>query len=280
MKSFGRVGAAVSFPMRGGLASRWSSALDALRRWSSLILQVAVREFDARFGYTRFGVLLALAEPFLLVLLIVLLRSVLRIYAPPFGTSAVIFYSSGIFPYFVFLRLSLRSLRAGGGGGRRLPGVTRTMALIGTTLAESALILSSLIIWFTGLYLYGLEAAAPFHIGSCLAALAGLWLIGFGIGLCNASLIRYFPLWVRIWRRMKHPLMLLSGVFFIVDILPYEYREFAVWNPLVHGIVWFRWGLYGNYPILILDIGYFLGSAAVMFFIGVIVFWSTIRVAR
>ncbi len=99
-----------------------------------------------------------------------------------------------------------------------------------------------------------------------------------GFGLCNSAFTRYFHDWVvliwiwgRIMRR-RRLLMLASGVFFIADLLPLAYRNVVVWNPLLHGIEWFRWGLYGNYPIMTLDIAYFLISAAGIFFIGIVAF--------
>lgn len=254
----------------------------ALRRWASLVFQVAVHEFDARYA-SRFGVLFAFLEPMLLVLFISACRAgIWTNHAPPFGLSSVLFYSSGIFPYYVFMRLSIPALRAGSGRGRGrgLPGVTRTMALIGATLSSSAIILLLLIIWFAGLYAYGIEAAVPFHLGSCVAAIAGLWVIGFGMGLCNSVIFRYFPLWRRIWTRARRPMMFISGVFFIADLLPLYIREIAVWNPLMHGIEWFRWGIYGNYPIMTLDTDYFLGFAATILFVGLIAYWSTLRYTR
>lgn len=161
------------------------------------------------------------------------------------------------------------------------------MALAATTLSGSALILSSLIVWFVALYVYGLEEAAPFHLGSCLAALSGLWVIGFGAGLYASAIGRFgtviIPLWPRlwrrIWRRFVRLLIFVSGIFFIADLLPLTWRNIIVWNPLVHGIEWFRWGLYGNYPIMTLEIDYFLKFAAGILFVGVVVFWSTIRFA-
>lgn len=279
MKVFGQDGGSTLPRSPRERAPRQGSWPAAVARWSSLILQMAVRELDARFGSTRYGALLALAEPFLLVLLLVTVRSIFR-GGVPFGTSAVIFYSSGIFPYYVFMRLSSRSQRAGSGRAGRLPSVTRTVSLLGTSLAESALILSAMLVWFAALYVYGLQAAVPYHLGSCLAAISGLWLIGFGIGLCNAAVIRYFPGWAFVWGRIRRPMMILSGVFFVADYLPYWMRSIAVWNPLLHGIEWFRWGLYGNYPIMLLDIDYFLGFAAGTVFIGIIMFWSTIRSGR
>lgn len=280
MKAIGQGGSPPSFPEDGGRISPWISITNAVGRWVSLVLQVAVYEFDARFGSTRFGILIAVAEPYLLVLFIIFIRGIFHGYHPPFGMSAAVFYSSGVVPYYVFMRLATRSQRAAHGRGRRLPGVTRTIALMGTTLSETALTLSSLMIWFVALYLYGLHEAAPFHVGSCLAAIAGLWLIGFGFGLCNAVVGQYVPLWSAFYRRIRHPLMLFSGVFFIADLLPLYMRNVAVWNPLVHGIEWFRWGLYGNYPIATLEIDYFLECAVGIVFVGVILFWSNIRSGR
>src|SRR5262245_35651432 len=98
----------------------------ALGSWASLIGFLMVREFDKRFQGTRLGPLLALAEPILMIVAIALFRGEIRNIAPPFGTSLVGFLSTGVFPFYVFLRLSTRWRNARYDSSHRLPRVTTT----------------------------------------------------------------------------------------------------------------------------------------------------------
>ncbi len=133
--------------------------------------------------------------------------------------------------------------------------------------------------WFAGMWLYGLNAI-PEDPKACLLALGLLAVGGIGIGLINAAISRRFQLWPYIYGIPGRALLVLSGAYYIVDLLPLFFRNVVVWNPLAHGIEWFRLGLYGNYPVITLDREYFGVAMAVALLLGVAAHRATIRTDR
>jgi len=250
---------------------------NALGSWLSVVGYLMIREFDQKFRGNRLSVVLAVAEPILLLSLMLALRSLLRTQFPAYGQSTVVFYSSGIFPFYTFMRLSYRTRRAKYDSSQRLPRVSVTALLIASSLGEVALSLSTMLAWFLGMWLYGLEEAAPHSIAECAKPILLLMTFGFGVGLINSALSRRFALWAFIYSRLTRGLMLLSGVFLVADQLPYFARSILVWNPLLHGIEWFRLGLYGTYPHHTLDRDYLMLCTGICLFIGVISYRATLR---
>jgi capsular polysaccharide transport system permease protein len=253
---------------------------NALGSWLSVISYLMVREFDQKFRGNRLSVLLAVAEPVLLISLMIMLRGLFRGQFPAYGLSTAVFYSSGVFPFYTFMRLSYRARQTKYDTSQRLPRVSATALLIASAIAEATLILSTMLAWFGALWLYGLEEAAPYSIPECAKPILLLMTFGIGVGLINSALSRRFALWSYLYGRLTRGLMLLSGVFVVADLLPYFARSILIWNPLLHGIEWFRLGLYGTYPVHTLDRDYLMTCAGISLFVGVISYRATLRTPR
>ena len=237
-----------------------------------------VHELDYRFRATRFGPLFTLLEPFAIVLIIIAFRSVFRGRLPAFGTSNALFYSTGIFAFYVYLRLSSRGRGQLHEPRQRLPRTTSLDYIIAGSLVEAALIIAMMIVWFASLWAYGIQEASPRRIVDCIVAVTLLGVLGIGVGLINAAISIRIIYWRMISLRLTgRGLMFVSGVFFIVDFLPIFIRDIVVWIPLVHGIEWFRLGIYGSYPTFTLDRWYLVACAFGAFFIGIILHGSSIR---
>ena len=54
-------------------------------------------------------------------------------------------------------------------------------------------------------------------------------------------------MWERIWQIVTRPLFLISGIFFLVEDIPPDYRDYALWNPLLHLTALMRRGVYATY---------------------------------
>ncbi len=253
--------------------------VEAIGDWASIIAFLMVQEFDRRFSTSRFGGVLALAEPILLIAAITIFRAQFKGILPTFGTSTVLFVSSGVFPFYVFLRLSVRSRDIRYDAAHRLPRISSTDTVFASIGAEAALIFTALAGWFAAMWVYGLSAA-PEDPRACLLALGLFAVGGIGIGLVNAAISRRFPLWTYIYAIPGRALLVLSGAYYIVDLLPPFFRNVVVWNPLAHGIEWFRLGLYGNYPVITMDLEYFGMAMAVALLLGIAAHRATIRTNR
>ncbi len=252
----------------------------ALGNWRSTIALLTLHEITWRFRGSRAGALISFAEPFLLVTLIISIRAVFMERTPAYGHSAAVFYSSGVFPFYLFVRLSARGRATRYDAAQRLPRVSSTDLIVASMLGEAVLFLGAMVIWFFGLWLLGLHEAVPRAPLDCLYALALMAALGVGVGLLNSAVARRFPLWSYVYGTLSRVLLFASGVLYIVDFLPLFVRQYVVWNPLAHGVEWFRLGLYGRYPDYTLDRQYLIMSAAVALFAGIVAHRATVRVAR
>lgn len=103
--------------------------------------------------------------------------------------------------------------------------------------------------------LAGLEVLPDDPI-TVLLALAGLWLFGLGYGLVTSVCMRLVPDSGHIFQIFMMPLYLISGVIMPVAYIPMPYRDWLLWNPLVHGLELVRLGFFSNYHTLDVSFSY------------------------
>lgn len=262
-----------------GLSIRRSGL--ALGSWASMLGFLILQEFSARFRTFRAGAVLAMLEPILWIAAIVFIRGYLRRMEPHFGTSTTLFISSGILPYYVFVRLSVRSRVVRYDAAHRFPHVTSTETWLASVVSEASLIFTALVVWFTILWMFGVPGAVPVKPEQCVIALLLFAMLGIGMGLINAAIIRRFPMWQMIYAVPSRGLVFMSGAYYVVDLMPLRMRDVIVWNPLAHAIEWYRIGQYGDqYPHITLDRLYCITFAMVLLLIGVACHRLTIRSER
>jgi capsular polysaccharide transport system permease protein len=81
-----------------------------------------------------------------------------------------------------------------------------------------------------------LAEAYPASAFDCVAPLLQFVAMGIGVALINSTLAKRFPPWSYLYGRLTYGMMFLSGVFYVVDLLPEHVRSLMLWNPLVHGV--------------------------------------------
>jgi capsular polysaccharide transport system permease protein len=252
----------------------------AFGHWRRTIGVLMHQQFASRFASSRLAALVALAEPILLVVLIILIRGVLRDRLPIYGTSIAVFFSSGFLPFYLFIQISMRVMATHTESSQRLPRSTSFDVIVATVLTETAVYLVMMTVWFAGMWAWGLSEAVPHSIATCLHALVYIGGFAVGIGLINSAIGRRFTLWRFIYARGSRVLVFASGVFQVVDFLPPSTRAWISWNPLAHGVEWFRLGIYGRYPDLILDQSYLGLCAGISLFVGIVAHNSAARTLK
>ena len=226
---------------------------NAFQGWTGTISALLIKEIEKRFGKAG-GTLMALMEPISLILTI----SAMHIFLggkPEYGTSVVLFYSTGILPHYAFVWISTRT-KGADTGIARFPKIQVLDQVIAQALLEMTIILLAMIGVYTALWLWGIGEAWPSDPGAALSAVAFLGLFGFAVGLINAIVMSFIPLWRPIYHVLIRGALLVSGVFFVPDFMLPRVREWLSWNPMLHGVVWFRSAFYPAYPHHILDKGY------------------------
>lgn len=200
----------------------------------AVLFALLLREMKARVGGQWVGAVWTLFEPLAHTLLLVTVLGVVAASSLP-GVEFPVFLVTGLIPFFLFQNLALR-LMDGIDANRGLFSY-RQVKPIDTLLSRAVVeALMNLAVYILTL---GLLGALGFHIAPAqplqmLVVNALLIFFGTALGIL-AAVISHDRARLRSFIRMLFlPLYFASGVLFKVDLLPREYIEWLLWNPLMH----------------------------------------------
>ncbi|MBU0620492.1 MAG: ABC transporter permease [Gammaproteobacteria bacterium] len=242
-----------------------SSALITYTTWKALFLRAAVNSLSKG----RVAWFWLLAEPIAHIVLLMWVFTVLRVRSIG-GISTAIWVMAGMLAFFMFRRTAAQSMM-GLKGGKSLfafPQIRPVDPVLVSTGLEGFLMVVISIVLLAGAWLYGL-AVIPVDPLAVIEAMFGLWLFGAGYGLISSVANELAPPVGLFLGFMLRPLYFLSGVIFPITFIPYPYREWALLNPLVHGLEATRLGFAPYYHVMPeMSISYLYGWALLTFFFG------------
>lgn len=255
-----------------------SGAQNVARTQIRVIAALIRREARVHFGEMRIGYLWAIIEPTLhLCLYALLFTYVLRRHSP-LGGDLNVFMLSGLMPYLLFSKLA--NYLAGAIEGNRsllnLPPVKPLDVLTARAILETATYLVVGVLMFSALAMGGVSDVAPYHPMRLAAAIAGTVALGIGVGIINAVMRAFFHNWMTIFGLILSPAFLLSGIWFLPAAIPSPFRDYLLYNPMMHYIMWARSGLYRSYDPVELDRGYAVAISAAVFALSLVL----LRVSR
>ncbi|WP_208179558.1 ABC transporter permease [Sinorhizobium medicae] len=239
-----------------------------------------VREMSTRFGSKPGGYLWAIFDPVAHVaMMTVIFQAIAR--TPALGLSFPLFFASGYLPFAFYQRMS--SFMAGTVKANKAlfsyPIVSPLDAIVSRFILQLMTdTLVSILILVMILELSGV--AQPMDIAGMIEAAGAAALLGLGMGTINIVMFARFPLYEQIFGIINRPLFMISGVFFLPDSLPHPFRDFILYNPLVHIIMWFRASIYPEYRAYGLDKGYVIEFALVCFVAGLALLTTSVREIR
>lgn len=222
------------------------------------ILALMLREISATYGRSPGGYLWAVIEPVAGIAILTYASSVMFA-RPPIGRSFELFFATGMLPFLMFTMIANRvgtSLLF----SRPLliyPAVTFADAILARFFVNllTELLVFALVI-FGVLALYDTGAVIdPQRVAQSLGLAA---VFGLAVGTANAYLFLRWNLWHVLWSVMSRPLILFSGVFFVLGAVPSPIREALWYNPVIHIIGLMRAGFYPTYPAGYASAGYVL----------------------
>ncbi|MGH6981758.1 MAG: ABC transporter permease [Stellaceae bacterium] len=255
------------------------SVMEPWRIQVRVISALVRRETRAHFGEYRLGYLWAVIEPGAhLAALVILFIYILHRHIPVPGSS-MLFFLTGLVPWFVCYKIAvyLTASIAGNRSLLQLPLVKPLDVAISRAILEAATYIVVAFLFFGMLYASGNDAAIPQDPFAVAGAVIVLVTLGFGIGLINTVIYSVFAQWSFLFSTIFGPLYLLSGIFFLVDEIPQPFRDYLLFNPILHLIVWFRMGFYPTYPHAYLDRGYAVWCAVGALVLGLGLFRISIR---
>lgn len=195
-----------------------------------------LREIKNRYSGFHLGYVWAILDPAIGVGFLVLMRGVIRgSHDPILSESPVIFFVWGVVPYFMFSHTV--SASAGTfGGSRGLFNYRQIRPLdivIAKGLIEWLLLGMTLLLFLAGWSWFG----QPLHISEPLAVLfylVLLLLLGLVLGFLFEIFSTVFPDLRRVFSLIMRPMMLLSGLFYTIDMIPQQWQPYLLWNPILH----------------------------------------------
>ncbi len=254
------------------------SLIKSLQIQSRVIHALILRETRTRFGRTKVGYLWALFEPISYILVLVTIFSVIGRGSPVGNADDLpLFFLTGLIPWFMFLHSSSKTMHAINGNKVLLtyPQVTPFDVLISRAILEKVTLYIVFILVLPLFSYFGYSHKIESYLG-LLSALSAMWILGTGVGFLSATIMLYIPSFDQTYNAIQRPFFFVSGIFFTAESLPLPLQELIVFNPMLHGVEWFRSAFFNNYDSQLVDKQYLLTSGFIMLTIGL----SVQRLAR
>jgi ABC-type polysaccharide/polyol phosphate export permease/Flp pilus assembly protein TadD len=243
--------------------------LAALATQWRVVHALIIRETRTRFGDSILGYGWALIEPIAHIAMLSAAFAVLMRGRPPIGTQFFLFYYTGLIPFHIFVHSSGSMIYAITSNGPllQLPLVTTFDVILARGLLE---LFTDLIV--AVLILGGFLAIGIGHLPKDLIGVACsvgvVWVLACGCGFINAVLNALFRSWDKIWNQVARALYFCSGIFYVPGMMPDWIRDILAWNPLLHGIDWFRASFFDDYEPFWLDRRYLVLAAGLALLAG------------
>lgn len=242
-----------------------SPAMITLAVWKALFLREAVyRLFGGRTAWVWL-----LLEPVVHIAFIMFIFTAVRMRVIG-GIETPVWLMVGLLAFFMFRRTGTQAMNAI--DSNRALFAYRQVKPVDTVLARAGLEGFLMVIIATVLFaagaLVGLSVI-PADPLAVLEAFFGMWLVGLGYGLITSVASELVKELGKIIGLLMTPLYFMSGVIFPINIVPPPYREWLLYNPLVHGLEAARLGFAPFYhAVPELSVAYMYGFALVMVFFG------------
>lgn len=233
-------------------------------------MALMLREISTTYGRSAGGYLWAVIEPVLGVALLSVMFS-LALARPSLGTNFPLFYATGFLPFVMYNDIAGKIA-----GSIRYskpflayPSVTFLDAMIARLLLNALTHTAVITIVLTAIFVI-YQLPVVINIGPIIEALLLLTLLAAGVGTVNCYLISTFPVWERAWGIITRPLFLVSGIFFLYEMMPMKAQAILWYNPLIHCITLLRTGVYPTYKADYVSPSYVIVISAILLLLGLL----------
>lgn len=243
--------------------------MQALQVQMRVLKALILRETMTLYGHSKLGYLWAIIEPSLMIgILWFIFMAVGRDQSLPFGIGLPVFLLSGLTPWLLFSSTISKILPAIRGNLALLsyPQVTPLDIMVARAVLDGVtkLTVCSLLL---GILAMAGQIYSIYSLQNILGSLALAWLLGVGVGICGAAASVTRPSVTNFINSCLRVLFFISGIFFNVDMLPFEIRKFMLFNPLLHVVELARSGFSPSHTHIDISVYYPLGFVSVLLFL-------------
>lgn len=243
-----------------------------LKTHCRVVAALIVREMSTRFGGRPGGYIWALLEPAAYIGLLTIIFGGIS-HTPALGTSFPLFFATGFlaFQFYNGTASYVMGAVASNKAMLQYPNVAPFDTVVARFLLQSATMTIVAIVVLTTIEETSLDAIQVnwVHVINAIGAAS---LLGIGISLVNIVLFIRYRLYESIYGILARPLFMLTGVFYVPEMLPSPFRNILLLNPLVHVVTEFRRGFYPEYRAIGLDMNYVYTFGSILFMAGLTIF--------
>lgn len=229
-----------------------------------------LRDMRTRFGRTFFGYVIMVMWPLTHLLLLTSIYILAR-RAVLVGTSAPVFFGTGILPYILCLypaRMTMMSLT------QNAPLLYFPIVKSFDVIAARGFLEVITAFWVTAifclvLYIFGVDIM-PIYPEEALLAIFSTVYLAFSIGFLAAVLFKLMRAWAMVQIGLLILMYFTSGALIVPSSLPNSIQTFIWFNPLLHSVEWLRSAYYDGYSYGQLSRSYLLGFATLLMFSGLL----------
>lgn len=230
-----------------------------------------LRELQTRFGHYRIGYLWAILEPALnVVFMLILFGAIMKRTLP--GIEYPIFLVNGILPFFMFMRSATQSISAieSNKGLLSYRSVKPIDTVIARTSLEALLYFFCYIIMTLILLWLGYEVSFS-HLPALLFYWFLLYIFSIGFACIMMVVGELSPEIGKFISSIFVVFYFMSGVIFSLHIIPEQYLEYFLWNPIAHILELMRNAVSPDYGIINgVSLNYFIISLLIVLFLGLL----------
>jgi capsular polysaccharide transport system permease protein len=244
-----------------------------------IVSAFVIREIATRYGKSPGGYLWALLEPVAFIgMMSVLAGAIGR--TPAMGESFPLFYATGFIAFNMYKGME-SYLSTAISANRNLlsyPNVAPIDPIVARFTLQSLTSVIVALVVLSGALL-SVRPVPQIHWSYIFEAIAFAWCMAAGMSLINIVLFFRFPLYEKAFAILTRPLFLLSGVLYVPADMPPALSGYLFHNQLVHVVILFREGFYGERIGSGLDRWFLAETSIILLFMGLALFtfWPVAR---
>jgi len=242
------------------------------QNFQNVLFAFFMRELKTRFGTSKNGYLWMLAEPIFHILLLSTIFYELG-KTISINISFPMFLIIGLLPYFLFNNIVNKiivSIEANKGLMAYSP-VEYIDPIIARTLLEVFLFMITFLIVNFIFVMIGIFEP-PQNTLLFFSLIFGIIIFAFGFGLISVIIKEYWTNFNKILVIFMRPLYYISGIFFTANIIPSQYRDYFLYNPLFQYIEALRASWFRDFNDQYVNYYYIFGTSIVFLAISLLVY--------
>ena len=181
----------------------------------------------------------------------------------PYGSSPLLYASTGILPYIAWNYMSRFTMM----------GMIQNKSFMAYPVVKpidmmfARLALEHVSIFLITMGLIAVNALlqvdiVPISLSNAIFGLLSAVLLGIGFGVLNSVIVMIFPLWIIGYVGILILFWFTAGLAINPEAMPAEIGYYVSWNPLMHSVEWIRKGYYADFPAHLLSKSYVISCGA------------------